>query len=370
MDSLLIGVLVLTTAAAFLLLQPVLPRLAERAAAWRVDRMLKRALPASHYSVFHDVMLPSGADAGPALLRVGHIVVSPYAVFVIEARREGGWISGSESDPEWIHTRFRVQRRFPNPLRQARTRVRALQELLSLDASAFQPLVVFAGGAQFRNAMPANVTQPGGLVPFIQVRTREVLGFDEAKRVAGLIESSRPAPGAQATALHLAVLRQTHGSRFGARQAVLGLGLVTVLLAAAGNLVHRVSEMPGRFPSLEASAVHSPFAEDSAPPRIELPGVAGMASPPAAAGAVGMPAVAPAIQAVARVSPDTAHRLAEQRQEEAIDDRLAWESSLMCAYSEDSRRCACYEPQGRKAEMDFASCRALADRGPGAGRNR
>ena len=40
-----------------------------------------------------------------------------------------------------------------------------------------------------------------------------------------------------------------------------------------------------------------------------------------------------------------------------------WEESLRCAYSPDTGRCACYELDGARAELDFEYCRELAERG-------
>jgi restriction system protein len=40
-----------------------------------------------------------------------------------------------------------------------------------------------------------------------------------------------------------------------------------------------------------------------------------------------------------------------------------WEDSLICARSEDTGRCACYEPGGDRVEIDEAQCRSLAERG-------
>ena len=40
-----------------------------------------------------------------------------------------------------------------------------------------------------------------------------------------------------------------------------------------------------------------------------------------------------------------------------------WEDSLICAYSVDTGRCACYEPGGSKADLSPARCRSLAERG-------
>ena len=264
MDGLLIAALLLATGSAlWLQLQPALPRLAQRFGSWRVHSLLQRSLPASHYTVFHNVILPAGPDGSPARRSIDHVVVSPYAVFVIESRHLAGWISGSAGDAEWTRARFLAKLTFPNPLRQARSHAAALQDFLGLEGSAFETLAVFTGGARFHSTMPANVTQLGGLMAFVHVRTREQLGFDEAKRITDLIKASRPSPGAETAAAHLTALRQTHGSRFSARQALLGLGLMCALLGAAGSLVQRVAETPGRYPSRESPAARSPFADDS-----------------------------------------------------------------------------------------------------------
>jgi hypothetical protein len=40
-----------------------------------------------------------------------------------------------------------------------------------------------------------------------------------------------------------------------------------------------------------------------------------------------------------------------------------WEDSLMCAYSPETGRCACYEPEGSKVDLGPEKCRSLAERG-------
>lgn len=40
-----------------------------------------------------------------------------------------------------------------------------------------------------------------------------------------------------------------------------------------------------------------------------------------------------------------------------------WEDSLVCAYSVDTGRCACYERDGAKAKLDASTCQSLAERG-------
>jgi hypothetical protein len=64
---------------------------------------------------------------------------------------------------------------------------------------------------------------------------------------------------------------------------MLALGLMAVLLLAAGSLIHRLAEMPGQYPSRDPGAAASPFVENAPPPRITLPGVAGQQAPSIAA---------------------------------------------------------------------------------------
>ena len=44
-------------------------------------------------------------------------------------------------------------------------------------------------------------------------------------------------------------------------------------------------------------------------------------------------------------------------------ERELWEDRLVCSYSVDTGRCACYEPSGARARIDAARCRELAERG-------
>jgi hypothetical protein len=275
MDGLLtVFLLVIVGSAAWVLPQPASPSLRARLGEWRVQFALKRGLPASHYTVFSNVGLPEAAPGKVTAARVGHVVVSPYGIFVIATRHLSGRITGAPTDVRWTRARWGSKTTFDNPLQLNSERVRALSNFLSVDAEQFHSLLVYTGAPDFDTDMPVQVTPLGGLAPFIQIRTHRSLGFEEAERVASLIASNRPSPGIQTAAAHLAVLRETHGSRFSAKQAMLALGLMAALLIAAGSLVHRLAEMPGQYPSRDPHIAASPFVEDAAPPRIDLPSVA------------------------------------------------------------------------------------------------
>ena len=44
-------------------------------------------------------------------------------------------------------------------------------------------------------------------------------------------------------------------------------------------------------------------------------------------------------------------------------EKELWEDSLVCAYSADTGRCACYDPDGARVDLDDSKCRSLAERG-------
>lgn len=339
------------TVAGWLLLKPALPPFLAGIGNWRVHHALQRSLPASHYKLFRDLVLRPEAPGEPATPTADEVIVSPYGVFVIANEHIAGAIAGGPGDSHWTCSGWRAERTFPNPLLRNQVRICALRKRLQLDASCIHSLVVFSGRASLTDGLPANVTPLGGMLPFVQVRTRELLGFEEAERVAGLLEAERVSPGVQTAAAQLTALRETHGSRFNARQAALGLGLMTALLIAAGSLVQHLAVAPGQFPSRDAAAAPNPFAERAPPPRIDLPGVVRQVQ----AAQQPVPATTAPV-AMADTIPRAEQSLA------ALEQRLAWEASLKCGYAAESRHCACFGPEGRKAALDYDSCKALADR--------
>ena len=56
-------------------------------------------------------------------------------------------------------------------------------------------------------------------------------------------------------------------------------------------------------------------------------------------------------------SPEQFHPDGRQKSEQEI-----WESSLICAFSADTGRCACYDSSGNRAELDAMKCKDLAEK--------
>jgi hypothetical protein len=311
------------TACVAVLLLPALPGLMERYARWRVHLLLRNRLPASHYTVLRDLTLRR-EGAGTDTVHVDHLVISPYGIFVVADCHVSGAIFGAERDAEWSRMGFRRKVAFPNPLRRCEEQIGALEQLLGIDHGMFHPLVVFTGDADARTSLPPHVTPLGGLIPYIQVRTGELLGFDEAARVAAVVRSRRLPPGVQVAAARINRRRRTEGQRFGAQQAVLGLALMAVLASVAGFLADNLSEVPGHYPDPMPQAEASPFVNGAPPPVIQLPG---------------------------------------RSQPEPVRLRPEREAALLCTHSAENRRCACFEPGGGEVYISYDACRALAENG-------
>jgi hypothetical protein len=329
MDGLLKAFLWLAlTACVAVLLVPALPRLKERYCKWRVHLRLKSALPASHYTVFRDLVL-RGGSAGAETVRIDHLVVSPYGIFVIAACLRSGAIFGAERDAEWTALKYRRRSRFANPLRRAGDQARCLRQLLELDEAAFHTMVVLCGGAEPETTMPPHVTPLGGVVPYIQVRTGELLGWDESARAVATVRARQVPPGVQATAARLNRRRRAEGPRFGAQQAVLGLAMMAVLASVAGYLADNLSEVPAQFPDHPAEraqqAQPGPFLDAAPPPHIELP------------------------------------QSTEPEPRPPGRDRHA---RLLCTHQVETRRCHCFEPAGGEVYIGYERCKELADRNP------
>lgn len=300
---------------------------------WMVHRELRRRLPASQYTVLRDVTLPSRDGT----TQIDHVVVSPFGVFVIETKNFSGWIFGSERDATWTQTFRRARTQFQNPLRQNFAHVKTLEALLQLPTTAIHSVVVFTGAARFKTQLPDNVLKLGALSQFILSHTKALISPDRIPALVARIESSRFKPGWQTHADHVASLKPRYRD--------------------AKGLVNETRGLVRQFRS--AFVVF----------KVAM-GVAGIALFLFVAGhflqGAGV-AMRPLTQPTTVARPDSGigntktnvRRQDENREEE---HRLAWEASLLCAYSVDTERCACYEPSGPKAQVTHEQCMALANK--------
>lgn len=270
------------------------PRYRGDAAESRTRRLLATGLERNLYTVFNDLVLPSGGGTIP----VDHVIVSKFGIFVIESEYVRGWISGGEFQQHWKQGLLRRVLKFDNPQHRNRLQVEALQRLLDYPGSVFHPVVVLVGQKGFKTPMPVNVLPPEKLLAHIRKKTRHELTPKQTDQAIRAIDEWR--------------LRAPGGRRF---TPVTGVRLLLLLVLAAGTYLA--------------------FRDDIARLGQEL-----------------------RENADRRSDPDQFHADGTRKTE-----RELWEDSLACAYSADTGRCACYDPDGARVKLEPEACRELAERG-------
>ncbi|WP_314695918.1 nuclease-related domain-containing protein, partial [Prevotella histicola] len=99
------------------------------------------------YHVIDDVLFMSNGRS----TQIDHIVVSPYAVFVIETKGYKGWILGGENSEYWTQIIYKRKSTFYNPIHQNDGHIRFLKFLLKdLGNIPFVPIVVFNNEAELK----------------------------------------------------------------------------------------------------------------------------------------------------------------------------------------------------------------------------
>lgn len=113
----------------------------------RVANQLEK-LPKQSYTILNDIMLATKKG----ISQIDHIVISPYAVFVIETKNYSGWIFGSEDSEYWVQSFRKKKVRFRNPIKQNWGHVYALQEALpEYKQVPFHSVIVFTGSGLLKN---------------------------------------------------------------------------------------------------------------------------------------------------------------------------------------------------------------------------
>ena len=246
MDGLFKWVILLAAVpAALLLLKIFLPPLLHRVGSWRVRLALRSALPAPYYRQFNNISL----DTGRGRVSLDHLVVSSYGLFMIEGCHLWGRINGSVDEPWWSRRFLWSDLTFRNPLHQARADVELLQDLLGLQSHQFHPLAVFTACSRFSPDSPVNVTRLGGMLPFIQVRTEQLLEFEDAERITQLLESRREKRRRPAVHGPLGSLRSRYEQVSGPVGALAGVILMAGLLYLGNSALENLAETAQQDPA-------------------------------------------------------------------------------------------------------------------------
>ena len=130
-------------------------------------------LDAAQYRHFSNLIIP----APNGTTQIDNIVVSPFGVFVIEAKYFQGWIFGGAKQEKWTHTLSRFEKyAFANPIRQNYGHIKALARLLRQPENRFHSVVVFAHrNCQLKTELPANVCLQHNFIEYIQGFTKNIV---------------------------------------------------------------------------------------------------------------------------------------------------------------------------------------------------
>lgn len=270
------------------------PRFRGDIAESRVRRLLEAGLERNLYTVFNNLVIPSGGGS----TRIDHIVVSKTGIFVVESCYVRGRISGGELQADWRQRYWGRSSRFANPVHTNRLQVEALQRLLNYPARVFVPVVVLVGHRGLKSPLPDHVLGPERLLAFIRKRSRQELTPDQANRALQAISEARLSTPQGWVVQRLLLVR-----------VLLALLLLAGLWLAFRDDLRRVAE------DIEQASER-------------------------------------------RAAPEQFHPDGTRKTEREI-----WEDSLICAWSADTGRCSCFEPDGARADVSAETCRMLANRG-------
>ena len=128
-------------------------------------------LPKENYLVINDLLLQSGGYS----TQIDHVVVSVYAIFVIETKYYKGRIYCSENKEYWKQNIYGHKYKLRNPVWQNQGHVKAIRRIL--DDKGMLPIhsiVAFSHQARLKGNRPSSVMYWNGIVRYIK-------GFTEPK---------------------------------------------------------------------------------------------------------------------------------------------------------------------------------------------
>ncbi|MDD2769280.1 MAG: nuclease-related domain-containing protein [Methylococcus sp.] len=178
-----------------------------------VRQILTANLKPPQYHVMNNLTLRSGDGT----TQVDHVVVSRFGVFVIESKHyRKCWIFGDAKSPTWTAAYVTGKFSLQNPLLQNYKHVKTLEALLKdiLPPEHLHSWVAFTGSAEFKTAMPENVTHAYQLIPKLQSYNRARLSPQQLEQCVGRLECHRLAISKKTDVEHVAYLNRKFGGLY------------------------------------------------------------------------------------------------------------------------------------------------------------
>jgi restriction system protein len=113
-------------------------------------------LPSSLYKVIANTTI----EVLDGTTQIDIIVISPFGIFVIEAKNYSGYIYGSSKRKTWTQVLNRNSKySFQNPLHQNYRHIKALAITLGLSDQIFHSIIVFNSQCKLKGSYPINIVQ-------------------------------------------------------------------------------------------------------------------------------------------------------------------------------------------------------------------
>ena len=100
----------------------------------------------------HKVLVDLQVPNGKSFQQIDAVLIHESGIYVIDVKKMSGWISGREQDNEWTQLLHRNKTNtFPNPLRENKGGIQALQEILpEVNRDLFETLILFTNDCSFQ----------------------------------------------------------------------------------------------------------------------------------------------------------------------------------------------------------------------------
>lgn len=124
-------------------------------------------LPKERYLILNDIMIENKTGTH----QIDHIVISNYAIFVIETKNYYGLITGREYDDVWCQHLGKNKYYFLNPIHQNYGHIKCLMDLLKKDMNDFVSIICFSNQSKLRLKCKNFITQ-------VDLLKKDILKFD------------------------------------------------------------------------------------------------------------------------------------------------------------------------------------------------
>lgn len=133
----------------------------------------------------HKVLVDLQVPNGKSFQQIDALLIHESGIYVIDVKKMSGWISGREQDNEWTQLLHRNKTNtFPNPLRENKGGIQALQEILpEVNRDLFETLILFTNDCSFQQielySNNVDVIKTPGLNSWVSSLGGEVLSQSE-----------------------------------------------------------------------------------------------------------------------------------------------------------------------------------------------